>query len=225
MKNKPLLVFVEGIDGSGKTTLINHLKNTLVHQGIITRDYTMMNITNLGVELRKIIVEEDVGDILRFTSQMTGVFYNLRKITEKETDAHVILIDRSPASILAYNILASAEFHTGKRMAMRELFDNAYNAFLKENKDRIYNVFLDTPIKVCRERILKSRGSLDVMESKGEEYMKQVLNGYSQFYMEFFDGSHPRYYYYNTVLDPQAQTIQTISRVIRNYVTQQQTTP
>ncbi|MGL9687836.1 MAG: dTMP kinase, partial [Candidatus Phytoplasma sp. TWB_XP] len=78
MFNK-LIVF-EGLDGSGKTTLINKLKNFLINKGNKVKIFQGLGSSSIGKEIRKLFLHQ------RKTSSKTKYFLSFANTIQTQDE-------------------------------------------------------------------------------------------------------------------------------------------
>ncbi|MEU7609405.1 hypothetical protein [Micromonospora sp. NPDC049204] len=125
-----MILFVDGIDGSGKTTLVRHL-----HEALNSADIDTHVAEPLWQHLTPITAPEQFGPWVTSSSgtevaialvrAMIGRIDGLRRGSEKQTSVH--LVDRGPKTVYA-SALAQAGGHHAKLGDLRELLANAVRA-------------------------------------------------------------------------------------------------
>lgn len=172
MQNKALFITFEGGEGSGKTTVVNGLKERLLKDGymvIVTREPGGCPVSE---EIRKIILDN----------------HNLYPLTEaalygaarKQHCAEVI----TPAKELGKIILCDRYIHSN-------MVYQGYVYSGVEGMDKIFNLnkeleveipdltfFLDVPPEVGLRRIQKNGREINRFDLKGLEFHKKVYEGY-----------------------------------------------
>lgn len=175
----PVVKF-DGIDGCGKTTLLNAVYEIYAGRGLNVarvkefgseQDSTANSdgaLTRIGPTLRSIALSEaySLDDIERellwaIISRRT----NRMVIPAAQLSSNLVLVDRSNVGNLAY----CECFHP-------ELAHN-FHWFVhpKEVADLIF--FIDTPVAECQRR-LEMRGHLDVIEAKGIQFFRRVARNF-----------------------------------------------
>ena len=129
MKNKPFVIFIDGADGVGKSTLTKTLVSMLSnnHPDVKVGTYDIMRSTDAGGFIRSAMINEELDETLRYNGFMYGVFYGLKKLY-KTKDRDIIICDRSQATTYAYNICAPDMSATIKN-AQVTLFDDLNTKF------------------------------------------------------------------------------------------------
>ena len=102
-KKKPLIVF-EGVEGSGKTTLINHISNILKKKKIKFIKIREPGGSKNSEQIRKLILKKN-NDFNSFTDlflYLAARSENIEKIIRKNYNKRIILLDRFIDSTIAY---------------------------------------------------------------------------------------------------------------------------
>lgn len=160
----------DGPDGSGKTTQIALAKGALEslgHTVFVTRSH---GGTPLGEELRKVsfmaIERQPLTDYyisLAMHSELQADIHHHR------TQGHIVLLDRSPLSIWAYQVYASgleAEFAA----------DGIDHDMQQFNPDLI--ICYHATLATLRKRMAMDTHKADYFESKPDDYFERVIEGY-----------------------------------------------
>ncbi len=168
-KKKPLIVF-EGIEGTGKTTLINYISRYLKKKNINFIKIREPGGNRNSELIRKLILNKN-NKFNSFTDLMlyfAARSENVEKIINKHYGKEIILIDRFTDSTLAYQ-------HYG--MKLDKLLINRINRILlKRIKPHI------TFLNLVNEKNLKKR--LNIRKNKNRydnfkiKFYKKVQNGF-----------------------------------------------
>lgn len=179
---KPYLLFVEGADGVGKSTLTLALKKSLADHGLkVSIDYIMQS-TRAGESIRKVAIEEEVGDKLNFLGYCYSVFYALKRFAVlPATYADVIVVDRNQASCYAQSIYAN-EASLEIKEGMFRIFGELEEEYHSSNKNESLTIYLEVDPLVALERIEKTRGKLDLFETRGAAYQTKIKKGYELYF-------------------------------------------
>lgn len=169
MESRGLFITFEGIDGCGKTTQIELLREYFTKQGktvIVTRE---PGAKGLGTKLREILLNYD-GEIssncesfLFLADRAQHIDTIIRPATER---GEIVLCDRHTDSTVAYQ-------GYGRQLDLsriKMLNDIAVNG-LYPDLTFVFDIDLETSAK----RIGKDK---DRMESAGTEFFNRVRNGY-----------------------------------------------
>ena len=170
-----LVVKIDGLDGSGKTTLARNIAAILRERGLkvgesaefrseedkpIRFGGVSVSITKL---LKEIALSRDYGldECERQLIWMLNSRRHNRLILPKLQELHdIVIVDRSHLSNMAYGCHAVPY--------LSPIFEEMVGQL--ENADLI--IWLDTPVDVCWQR-LKGK-ELDVVEEKGEVFFHEI---------------------------------------------------
>ena len=166
---KGLFITFEGIDGCGKTTQIELLKDYFEQKGytvLLTRE---PGAKGLGEKFREILLNYD-GEVssncesfLFLADRAQHIDTIIKPAIEK---GHIVLCDRHTDSTVAYQ-------GYGRMLDVKQIHDLNKIATNGIKPDKTF--ILDIDVETSFERIGKSR---DRMENAGIEFFKRVRNGY-----------------------------------------------
>lgn len=190
MKNKPFVIFIDGADGVGKSTLTNVLMSQLQAKFPQAKvgTYDIMRSTDAGGFIRSAMINEQLDETLRYNGFMYGVFYGLKKLYEIQ-DRDIIICDRSQATTYAYNICAPDMSATIKN-AQVILFDDLNAKFFANHGHQFLNVHLYVDPQVAFERLRATREELDVIEQRGVPFQEQVERGLQSYFNKHAGQAH-----------------------------------
>lgn len=164
-----VVILFEGIDGSGKTTQLNLLKNTLEKQ-----NYKVCVLSNPGYNDFSRDLKELIFKYASKISTETECFLFLANhenlITEverlkNEDEYDFILIDRFAYTTAAYQY---------------GYYNYVIEDFINTNEDIIdFIVYLESSCNLKKERIPIGR---DEIETRDDEYYKQALEVYDNYF-------------------------------------------
>ncbi|GFZ75544.1 thymidylate kinase [Hydrangea phyllody phytoplasma] len=168
MFNK-LIVF-EGLDGSGKTTLINKLKNSLINKGNKVKVFQGLGSSSIGKEIRKLFLHQ------RKTSPKTKYFLSFANMIQVQDEliipnllnGHFVLIDRWYGSTLAYQS-NDVDYDD-------EITSKIINQYLIKPQLTFY-LDIDPQIGLQRKQN-QSNHKLDLIEQKPLNYFENVRQNY-----------------------------------------------
>ena len=169
MDKRGLFITFEGIDGCGKTTQINLLKDYFEKQGrtvLVTRE---PGAKGLGTKLREILLNYD-GEIsskcesfLFLADRAQHIDVIIKPALER---GEVVLCDRHTDSTVAYQ-----GYGRGVDIEQTKALNNLAVGGVKPDITFVFDIDLETSAK----RIGKDK---DRMESAGIEFFKRVREGY-----------------------------------------------
>ncbi|CAP18590.1 Thymidylate kinase [Candidatus Phytoplasma mali] len=171
-----LLIVFEGIDGTGKTTLINNLAQTLktIQPNSKVIIINGLGSTNIGTSIREMFLfnPKMISETRYFLS-----FANLIQIQNELIKPHlktntIILMDRYLGSNFAYQ---AYPFQIDPHYSIFQLIQKK---FLKPQ----ITVLIDLEPKIA----LKRKGDLiDLIENQPLSYFQQVVKGYQLFFNHY----------------------------------------
>ena len=168
-KKKPLIVF-EGIEGSGKTTLINHISSYLRKQNIKFIKLREPGGNKNSEIIRKLILNKKnkfnkITDLMLYSAARNE---NVENVLKNNYKKKIILLDRFTDSTLAYQ-------HFG--MGINKSLINILNKFLIKNIKPTITFLNIVNMKnlTLRLKKRKHKNRYDVFKTK---FYKKVQNGY-----------------------------------------------
>ena len=167
--NKPLIVF-EGIEGSGKTTLINFVANYLKKKKINFIRIREPGGNSNSEKIRNLILSKKnkfnpFTDLLLYLAARSE---NIEKVISKNYKKKIILLDRFTDSTLAYQ-------HYGMNLD-KNLIEDVDKALLKKIKPSV--VFLNIVNMNNLTKRLKLRKKKNRYDSFKIKFYKKVQNGF-----------------------------------------------
>jgi len=165
-----LFIVVEGGEGCGKGTQIRKLKEYLENKGrdvIVVRD---PGTTNLGLELRKILLHSNITMTEETYILMGNAARNQLQeevIIPALQNGKIVLCDRFDLSTYVYHVYA--------QNANRELFDSLNKFTLQPDLNLVLDV---DDVGLALERARKNSGKMDRYESKDLEFHTRIREGY-----------------------------------------------
>jgi len=170
-------IVIEGSEGVGKSSQIQSIQTYLEERKIkyvLTRE---PGGTELGESIRSIILDEknntdDISDSLLFYAAR---YENLKKIIIPALESgSVVISDRFHYSTLVYQgIVGNNDVVKKIHYVFDKIFSNMVNHVI---------YFYTTP-EISFERISK-RSKTDKFESRGIEYLKDILQGYESVFSD-----------------------------------------
>lgn len=168
-KKKPLIVF-EGIEGSGKTTLINYISNYFQNNNIKFLRIREPGGNENSEIIRKIILSKK-NDFNTFTDlllYLAARSENIENTIKKNYQKKIILLDRFTDSTLAYQ-------HYGMDIS-KSLIENLNKIILNGIKPQI--VFLNIVNMQNLSKRLNSRKNKNRYDFFKAKFYKKVQNGF-----------------------------------------------
>lgn len=165
-----MFIIFEGLDGCGKTTQIELLKEKLKQEGIHNIEiFREPGSTKISEKIRDILLNDKISDIQKlflFLSARNAVVE--QKIRPALENGDIVLCDRYTPSTLAYQ-------GYGKKVADIELI-HKMNNLACENIHPDFVIFID----ISPEECLKRKDMYDEMEKSIMDVYEKIYNGYKQ---------------------------------------------
>lgn len=176
-----LFVTIEGNDGSGKTTVVECLKQQLLLKNIpvvATREPGGIRISE---EIRNITLNPELSEMSPKTEALLYAASRSQHVDEKIKPAleegKVVICDRFIDSSLAYQGYA-------RNLGIDEIY--TINLFATQGILPDITIFLDVDQDVAHQRVCK-RKHLDRLELEGSAFQKRVAQGYEIICEKFSD--------------------------------------
>lgn len=174
--NQGILIAIEGIDGSGKSTLTKSLYEQLIQhhfEVILTKE---PGGTALGKQLRTILQEKNVpvcpkAEFLLFAADRAQHFKEL--IAPALSQKKIVISDRMNDSSLVYQ---------GYGRGLDHDMIEKINAWAMEHIRPDITFYLDVPLELAFERLKKRQESLTAFEREGKEFTKKLIEGFETLY-------------------------------------------
>jgi len=174
MSRKEIFIVIEGGEGSGKTSVLEHLKG-LFSDAVHTRE---PGGSGYAEELRSLVLQSQYAKNADGLTQLLLMYAARRDhlnhtiIPALEMGKRVIS-DRFAASSWAYNICGQEQRH------LEEFFNTLHIQVVGKWDPDAY-IFLDVPVEVGIAR-RKSAGGEDHFDQRKLDFHQRVYNGYKEF--------------------------------------------
>ena len=170
-KKKPLIIF-EGIEGSGKTTLINHVSKYLKKKRISFIKIREPGGNKNSEIIRKLILNKknkfnSFTDLMLYLAARSE---NIEKVINKNYQKKIILLDRFTDSTIAYQ-------HYGMKIDLKVI--KMLNKFIIGNFNPDI-VFLSTVNSKNLQKRLRNRSNLNRYDKFKLKFYNKVQNGYEK---------------------------------------------
>jgi dTMP kinase len=166
-----MLISFEGIDGCGKTTQINLLKEKFDFQKIKYISVREPGSTKISEQIRTILLNPKNKEISSETEALLFASARAQIINEIIIPAlnenKIVICDRFIDSTIAYQ-------GYGRGMDIKKL--ETINLFAIQKVVPKFTFYLDISVEESQMRL--SQNGLDRMESSGFEFFNKVRNGY-----------------------------------------------
>lgn len=170
MNRKGVFISIEGIDGSGKTTLISNLIAKLSGK-ISVLSIREPGGTRVSEKIRELLLNKDNFDILPRTEAFLYAAARIQLLEEKIKPAlaqgYLVIADRYLDSTIAYQ-----GFGRGIDLGFLEALNNICTGGITPD----LTILLDIdPVKAAQRRENSKR---DRLEMEGNDFLNRVRNGY-----------------------------------------------
>jgi dTMP kinase len=171
VKKKGILICIEGLDGSGKTTHANRIVRNLQKQGFDAVYTTEPSAGDLGKFIRSSAVLEGKKRVPRVVE---ALLFAVDRVEHLENDVKpaldegkIVISDRCVYSSLAYQGAAGLDLEWIEEINRMALTPDLV-------------IYIDVPPEVVLERIKRKKSVMEMLETQRkvqEVYMKYVENG------------------------------------------------
>lgn len=171
-------ILLEGIDGSGKSTAVKLLKESLEQQGFKVLTLREPGGTDYYQAIREHVhfstfERPPLSDVLTCAG---GIAANIAATKKALSEDTWVITDRSYISNILYQTAQGLDFKTAETITNYALGDFNYD----------YKFLIDVPIKLGRSRLESIGKGNDYWEAKGPAYFEKVRKLYHR-YANHFD--------------------------------------
>ncbi|MAX67831.1 MAG: dTMP kinase [Bacteriovoracaceae bacterium] len=173
-------VSFEGIEGSGKTTQINLLKEDLITQGYKVLLLREPGGTHFGEKLREVILTSNekispLSEALLFASSRAQLLEN-KILPFLSQPKHIVIIDRYIDSSIAYQGFA-------RKLGVETILKIHHHSPLNILPNLTFYLDINLNLSMQRQRL---RGqNKDYFEKEDQDFYQELINGY-EFCVENF---------------------------------------
>jgi len=176
--HKGILISVEGIDGSGKSTLVKKMQNRLKNNKFPIIATHEPGNTKLGQKLRKILHERDYdlcgkAEFLLFASDRAQHFKDI--IIPNLNKKKIIISDRMADSSLAYQ---------GYGRAVDLSMIEKINQWAMQNITPDITFYLEISIKSALNRLKKRKIKSTSFEKETEDFTQKAIIGFDTIFKQ-----------------------------------------
>lgn len=169
---KGIFIVLEGPDGSGKSTVIKHIRKYLEDRGIDVVETREPGGTAIGESIRRILLDNRNKTMLPETEALLLAAARGQHVKEKILPAiesgKVVLCDRFVLSSLAYQ-------GVGRDLGIEEV--RIINDFAIKGIRPDLTLFFDVEPETTLHRKTQDKGG-DRLETEGIEFHRKVYDGY-----------------------------------------------
>lgn len=179
MKKYPgFLITIEGIDGSGKTTLVNLLGNLLKENGHKVLTTKEPGKTQLGQKIRNILQQEknlvcDKAEFLLFAADRAQHFDQV--VIPALESGTIVISDRMADSSVAYQ---------GYGRELDIDFIKSINKWCMHSIQPDLTLYVDIDEKTALERIYRRKELLTPFEKESTAFWKRIKHGFEEIFKE-----------------------------------------
>ncbi len=175
-RSRGLLIAVEGIDGSGKSSLVQMLAHLLIqanHSVVLTKE---PGGSQLGKTLRALLQEQPVpidprAEYLLFAADRAQ---HMKEIIKPAlTESKVVLSDRLADSSIVYQ-----GYGRGLDIEMIK----TVNAWAMDGIKPDLTIYVYIDCQTATDRILERGKELTAFEKEAQDFFKKLINGYDTLY-------------------------------------------
>lgn len=171
-----ILIAIEGIDGSGKSSLAKNLFNEFLAQHYPVMLTKEPGGTPLGLQLRTIVQEKKVAvcakaEFMLFATDRAQHFVQV--IIPALNEGKIIISDRMADSSLVYQ-------GYGRGLDMNAI--NTVNNFVMNGIKPHITIYVKVSTHVANERIMKRNLALTSFEKEKEDFVAKLAYGFDQLY-------------------------------------------
>lgn len=198
-----MLITIEGIEGSGKTTQAIRLESYLISAGYPVVRTFEPGATQVGKKLREILLSESsdthfslhpITELFLFSADRAQHLYEV--VIPAMEQGKIVICDRYIDSTSAYQ-------GGGRKVNLSQILEVHKIATLGIIPVRTY--LLDLPPEIGLRRVLKQRNKFDRLESESIEFHKNIREFYLQLAMSepkrflIIDATNPEDYIFETI--------------------------
>ena len=208
-----MLIVIDGIDGSGKQTQTELLKNKLISKGKKVITYEFPNYSTFFGKMIREYLDGKFGDSTKVDAKLISILYALDRFeVGKEIRAYLskgyyVLCDRYTQSNMAYQ---TSKLPKDKHEDFLKFIEEMeFNYFNLPIPDKI--IFLKVPVSVS-DNNLSNRESVDGHE-KNKNYQSSVLDSYIN-----LSKKYPNWHIIDCMNEERLRSIEDIHQEIINMI-------
>lgn len=167
--SKSIFITLEGVDGAGKSTHIDFIKNYFDTKNINLYMTREPGGTNLGESLRKLLLNEKMDPLTETILMFAARCEHIKTVIKPKLESNITVVsDRFTDATYAYQ-------HGGKGIDLKTI-DLLKKLIQKELKPDLTFLF-DLPVNISMERLKKTR-EMDKFESENEAFHQLIRSTY-----------------------------------------------
>jgi dTMP kinase len=163
-----MLIVLEGIDATGKTTISKMLKELMESRGFSVALYVYPNKTSIYGSIIKLFLDSKLSltPEEQFFLYILDMFRDREDVLSKLSKGFIVIMDRYFTSTIAYQCAQSFNYDFAKKII----------EYLKLPKPDVI-IYLDLDPKIAIERKLRQKENLDIFERE-EIFLAKVRKLY-----------------------------------------------
>lgn len=180
-----MIITVEGLDGSGKSTAISLMQEKFKEIGLTTSVVSAIGSGEIGFFLRKKIVEENyTSDSMKLLGFPLAILDALRTVEILLKTNNIIIIDRGITSYVVYSNLYSNINNITESVMWSNvnLMLAEFRRISELYKSIIIDVYINTKIDICIERINTRNGNKVYFDSSPKEDFISVKDNFDHWF-------------------------------------------
>lgn len=167
-----MFITFEGIDGSGKSTQIEKLKNRLEQEGAVVKVFRDPGGPVVSEKIREILLNPDykvdpVTELLLFSAARSQLM--AENVLPSLEEGAVVILDRFYDSTTAY------QGYGRESVPLEEIRDINRIASHKQAPD--LTIYMKIPLDKAKDRMA---GEKDRMEQSGDDFFGKVIQGFEK---------------------------------------------
>ncbi len=170
-----MFIVFEGLDGSGKSTLMKAFKKSLLSKQIRFEQVFDPGGTRIGDQIRKILLSKEeklLGETELLLYQASRAELVAKKIKPALKEGKWVISDRFYQSTLAFQ-------GYGRGLSLSNI--DWLNSFATKSLVPNVVIWVDTPVDICQHRLQKRKSEgkvLDRLEEEKLSFHNKVYEGY-----------------------------------------------
>lgn len=173
-------IIIEGLDGSGKTTAINFLKEHYESKGKTVALIRAIGSGSIGEVLRKFVIEQEYTDTSMNTLAFpVAIMDAISEVFEAVHTHDVVIMDRYLGSYFAYEDGSNDELVLALVKYILEYQKNLLSWIEPTN------VFIYATAEQCVNRI-ESRGNKQFSDFYDKDRQNKILDRFGKLYSDFY---------------------------------------
>lgn len=168
MNIKPLYITLEGPDLSGKSTLLEKLKEFLTEKDV---SFKVVSMLPEGPIREMVLRDQSLTPMQRMALIRVAADSVYREVDAALAEGCFVLSDRGVDSFYAYQ-------KYGYELMAAERLDQMFDLYGQKKVLPDLTFFLNAPIEVCQVRMALRGDAPDLIESQSTGFMRRVRDGY-----------------------------------------------